>query len=324
MKSSSIVSLASIVAILIAGTAYLTFGVVRVNPFRETITATLTVPDSGGLITRSKVLLTGVEVGQVTDIDRTAAGIRVVFRVDADHPIPAASTVRIRSLSGLGEPYLEFVPDKGAGAPYLADGQEIASSKVTTPLSIAELARTVTQLLAQLEPEVLTDIVDTFSTALTGTDTVIPQLAHASELLAATLLSRTDVLRQLLIDLQANATELDWAGAALADASVPWSEFGPRISEVAASIAVIVRTGDAPADYLVDTPESVGLVPFLHQLTDRIDTIGPELSPLVPVLQPLVASATGTVQQIDLSSLISQALATTSADGTLHLQITVK
>ncbi|NNH72741.1 MCE family protein [Nocardia uniformis] len=324
MKPSSIVSLASIVAILIAGTSYLAFGVVRVHPFRDTITATLTVPDSGGLIPRSKVLLTGVEVGEVTEVNRTVAGIKVVFRADAEYPIPTSSSVRIRGLSGLGEPYLEFRPSKGGDGPYLQDGQTVQTGTITRPMSIPDVARNATQLLEQLEPEVLTDIVDTFSTALSGTETVIPQLSHSTELLAATLLSRTDVIRQLLIAMQANAGDMAWSGPALTDAAGPWADFGPRIADVAAAIARVIRSGDVPAEYLTDTPDTVGLLPFLHELTTKIGTIGPELAPLIPVLQPVVASATGTLHNVDISSLISQALATTSADGTLQLQLTVK
>ncbi|WP_433662312.1 MlaD family protein [Nocardia sp. CA-128927] len=323
MKPSSVVSLTAIVAILIAGTTYLTFGVVRVNPFRDNISATMSVPDSGGLIPRSKVLLSGVEVGQVTSVHRTRTGIQVGFQVDSRYPIPTSSVVRIRGLSALGEPYLEFRPANGAG-PFLTDGQVVQASQIRRPMSIAEVARTATGLLEQLEPEALTDIVNTFSQALAGTQTVLPQLSRSTELLSATLLSRTDLIRKLLIALQANATDMDWAGPALTEASGPWADFGPRVADVANAIARVIRTGDVPADYLVDTPETLGLVPFLHELTTRIDTLGPEVAPLLPVLQPLIASATGTLHQLDISTLIGQALATTGADGTLQLQLQIK
>ncbi|MEV6773753.1 MlaD family protein [Nocardia sp. NPDC051030] len=323
MKPSSLVSLASIAVILVVGAGYLTFGVVKANPFRETVTATLALPESGGLIPRSKVLLSGVEVGKVTEVTHVGKGVQVVFRVDGDYKIPAASPARIESLSALGEPYLDFRPANGDG-PYLHDGQTVQADKVTKPLSIPDVAKTTTELLRQLDPTTLASIVDTFSQAMAGTETLVPQLSHATDLLAATLMSRTDVIRKLLVAMQANATDMSWSRPALETASGPWADFGPKVADVAAAIARVIRVGDVPNDYLVDRPDTIGLVPWLNQLAERVDQLGPELAPMVPLLRPLVASGTTAVSKLDLGSLITQALHSTSADGTLQLQITVK
>ncbi|UFS99048.1 MlaD family protein [Nocardia huaxiensis] len=324
MRPNTLLSLAGILAILIVGSAYLAFGVVRVNWFRDEITATMLVPESGGLLPRSKVLLSGVEVGQITEVEHVPAGVRVRFRVSEKYAIPTASAVRIEGLSGLGEAYLEFEPPSGEG-PYLRDGQTVQATKISAPVSIPDIARTTTELLKQLDPEALASIVDTFSAALAGTETVVPQLSRSTDLLAATLLSRTDVIRQMLIALQANATDMWWAGPALSDAAVPWASFGPRVVDVAASIARVIRAGNVPESFLMDDPGGeLGLVPMLREVTARIDAMGPELSPLIPVLQPVLDLVPPLVGRLDLSSLISQALNATTPDGTLRMQITVK
>lgn len=323
MRSNSLASLASILVILIVGSVYLAFGVVKVDWFRAQVDATMTVPESGGLLPRSKVLLSGVEVGKVTSVEHVAGGVAVRFRVDGSFRIPVTSAVRIEGLSGLGEAYLDFRPSSGDG-PYLRDGQTVSASKITAPVSIPDIARTTTELMRQLDPVALASIVDTFSQAMAGTDTVIPQLARSTDLLAATLISRTDIIRRMLLAMQANATDMDWSESALLEASGPWADFGPRVSEVADSIARVIRAGNMPDSFLEDTEETLGLVPLLEQLTAKVDEMGPELSPLIPLLQPLLAQVPPLVSQLDLGSLISQALHATTPDGTLRLQLTVK
>lgn len=323
MKLSSVATLTSIVALFVASGTYLATHVVRVDWFQHSITASMTVPESGGLLPRSKVLLSGVEVGRVRHVEHTPDGVRVAFEIGDDFPIPTSSQVRIQSLSGLGEPYLEFRPANGDG-PYLEDGSVVAADRIARPMSIPDVARSATTLLEQLDPQAMSDIVNTFTIALAGTDAVMPDIARASNLLASTLLSRTDLIRQMLLDMQAHAPELSTVGAQLTEAAQPWADFGPRVASVADAVSRIIRTGDVPADYLVDTPETVGLVPLLSEITDRINRLGPDLAAFVPILQPVGASAASTLGQLDLSALITQALGTTAPDGAIRLQITPK
>lgn len=316
-------SLGAILAILLIGTGYLSFGVVRVGWFEEHTDASLMVPDSGGLLPRSKVLLTGIEIGEVTSVTHTGHGIEVGFRYDGEYRVPIDSTVRIEALSGLGEPYLEFRPN-APGGPYLGDGSRVEAATVVPPVSIPEVARMATQLLEQVDPAAVGSIIDNFTTALSGTEVVVPQLSRATDLLAATLLSRTDLLRQLLEAMQAQAEQMTRAGGELTAASAPWADFGPRVADVAASIARVIRIGDTPADYLTNTEDVIGLVPLLTELAAKVDKLGPDVRKLLPVFEPLFNLTTGLVGKLDLGSLISQALHATTPDGALQLQITVK
>ncbi|WP_225732380.1 MULTISPECIES: MlaD family protein [unclassified Nocardia] len=319
MTRGAVASLASVATIFVICVAYVLLDVVRVDWFTGHLTATMQLSDSGGLLPRSPVLLSGVRVGQVTAVTHTRGAVEVTMRIDNTYRIPAASTVRIDNQSFLGEPDIEFIPAADSG-PYLHDGDTIDTATIRTPTSIPQFARALTDLLNQLDPQVIKSIIDTFSTGLAGTESVIPQLARSTDLLAATMLSRTQTIRDLLDELQKPATDLDWAGAALSAASGPWAGFGPKISEGAAAIGRLATTGQIPDDYLTGT----GLIPFAERLTQWLHRAGPDLQTLAPALQPLLTTATGVAGRIDLSALITQALATTSDDGALHLQITIK
>ncbi|MVU77213.1 MCE family protein [Nocardia sp. ET3-3] len=322
MKPSSLLSLTSIAAILVLGSGYLAVDVARVDWVRHDLEAAMTVPQSGGLLPRSKVLLSGVQVGEVTAVTHTADGVVVRLRISDRYPIPVASPVRIDGLSGLGESYVEFEPSSGAG-PYLRDGQTVRANKIAAPTSIPDVAAATTELMHQLDPAAMASIVDTFGQAVAGTSAVIPELSRATDLLAATLVSRTDLIRRMLLALQSHADDMDWAQPALTGAAGPWAEFGPRVADVAASIAAVMKAGDLPDSFQEDSANRLGLVPFLQQLTVRLKQLGPELEPLAPLVASLLETATPLLGRLDLGSLIGQARDATSPDGALRLRMTV-
>ncbi|MFD4429061.1 MlaD family protein [Nocardia sp. NPDC058497] len=319
MKTGPLVSLLGIAVISLVGVGYLTFGVVRYEPLREQLAATLELPDSAGLLPGSPILLRGVEVGSVTGVQRARGRVAVRFAIDARYEIPVDSTVFIESLSGLGEPYVVFAPSSTQG-PFVRDGQTLAGEKIRAPLAIAEVARLVAEAMEQLDPQVLDRLIATAEAAMRGTGELVPRLARSSDLVAAMLMSRSATYGQLLADLERVTPDMTWTGPAFTAAAPNFVEFGQRVDEIAEAVQRLVRTGNTPEMYV----EGHGLVPFLDQLTDWIDKAGPELAPLAPALQPLADAATDSAGRLDLSALIGSAAAASAPAGALHLRVNVK
>ena len=276
------------------------------------------VPDSANLVPRSPVLLSGIRVGEVTSVTNTAEGVEVRFDIDEGRQIPADSTVIIEALSALTEPYIEFRPNTTDG-PYLQDGQLVHSLAIATPRSIPEVARSVTALLQQLDPNAVASIIETFSQALDGTAAVVPQLTHASDLLAATLLQRAPKIRALLENAQVPGPDVAVAGMNMAESGPQLDAFGGKVKEVVDSIQVLLNARPVPEAYTTGT----GLVPFLNDLDDYLERAGPDLQALYPIIGPLLTRAGNATSGVDLSALIAQALAGISADGTVRLEINV-
>ncbi|MFC9897402.1 MlaD family protein [Nocardia sp. NPDC127579] len=318
IKPGSLASLTGIAAILVLGAAYLTFGVVRFDPFAEYTSASMLLRNSGGLGVGSPILLTGIPVGKVTSVDSTPAGVEVGFRVDAEHRLPTDSVVTVEHLSALGEPYVQFVP-KGAGGPYLRDGQRLDTAEVRTPLSIAEVARLVTKTMNQLDPTVVDSLVRTMGTALDGTQAVMPELTRSGDLLAATIMTRSPRIAELLNSFQYTASDIAWADPALSEAAPNFAEFGRVLDGLVEAVGRVVTAAGAPEMYL----EGNGLVPFLEQLTRWLEEVGPELKALIPGLRPVTDAVTSSAPALDLSALISQALAGTDADA-VRVRVAVK
>ncbi|RJO79379.1 MCE family protein [Nocardia panacis] len=318
MKLGSLASLGGIAAITALGASYLTFGVVRADPFAEYTNASMVLKDSGGLGVGSPILLTGIPVGKVTAVDNSAAGVEVRFRVDGAQHLPTDSTITIEHLSALGEPYVQFVP-KTQGGPYLRDGQRLDTRSVTAPLSIPQAARLVTRTMNQLDPKVVGSLLNTASGALSGTQSTIPGLARSGDLLAATIMSRSPRIAELLNSFQYAAGDIAWAGPATSAAAPNLVRFGASLEELVEAVGRLVNQPNTPQMYL----EGNGLVPFLQQVNERLDKVGPEVRSMLPGLRPLTDSLTATGPEIDISALIAQALAQTGEDA-VKVRVTVK
>ncbi|WP_306361572.1 MlaD family protein [Nocardia sp. CC227C] len=318
MKWGSLASLAGIGVVTVVGASYLTFGVVRADPFAEFTDASMVLPNSGSLEVGSPILLTGIEVGEVTAVRGTAAGVEVRFRLDADRRVPTDSTVVIEHLSALGEPYVEFRPNR-PGGPYLADGQRLDASAVRPPLSIPEVARLVTKTMNQLDPEAVGSLVSTLGDAFIGTDSAMPALQRSGDLLAAAIMSREPEIAQLLNSFQAAAADIDGMGEATGAAAPAFVQFSHALTDLVEAVGRLVDGAPGPDAYMADN----GLATFLARLNDWLQQAGPELKTLAPALQPLADAVRSTGPQIDISTLISQALADTG-DGAVRVRVNVK
>ncbi|WP_069159834.1 MlaD family protein [Nocardia altamirensis] len=319
VRLGSLLSLGAIAAIFVLGTAYLTFQVARVDWFEKYTTVSMEMADAANLVTRSPVLLSGIRVGQVTAVSNAPNGVRIDLRIDRDYRIPVDSTVTVEHLSALGEPYLEFQPTR-IGGPYLVDGQRVRADAIRMPVSIPEMASTVTSLLQQFDPKAIKSLIQTFSTTLNGTDALVPELARGSDLLAATLLSRSPQLSAILANAQVPGPDVAKAGADMAAAGPKWAEFGVKVTDVVGSIETLLNARPVPEAYTTGT----GLLPFLGELIDYIGRIGPDAQQLFPLFAPLAARAASSFGGIDLSALITQALHGVGPDGSLRLQINLK
>ncbi|AHH19567.1 Mce family protein MceF [Nocardia nova SH22a] len=318
MKIRSIVSLTAIVAVLVFGVVYMTVGVLHFDPRKNYITADLHLAESGGLGANSPVLFSGVQVGKAESVRKQAAGVVVRLKIDERYHIPAASDIHVEQLSALGEPYIAFAPASEKG-PYLRDGQDISTERVQVPMDITALSTRAVDLLKQIHPEAVSHLVDTFDTALAGTDQAMQTLQRSSDLLAATLLSRTSAIRQLFTDMQAIGGNMDWLGPSLETAGPQLGKFGTMLIAIVESGSVLSNKQPVDNYYTGD-----GLVPFLGQLTDLLNKIGPSVAPLGPALQPVVTEAVHSTPHIDVSALIGQALQSVDPDGALHFRINVK
>ncbi|HEX7738370.1 MAG TPA: MlaD family protein [Marmoricola sp.] len=135
---------------------------------------------TGGLFVGSSVTYRGVRVGRVTKIDFRDGGVRAVAQLTSSKKIPADSKAVVRSLSPVGEQYLDFQPPNSDG-PYLQNGSTIAASNTSIPQSLASTVISVSNLLDQINPKNLHTVLDEASKAFAGTSTDLGRLTDQSQ-----------------------------------------------------------------------------------------------------------------------------------------------
>ncbi len=99
-------------------------------------TLTADLPTAGGLYKTSNVTYRGVSIGKVTNIEPTETGARATLRISDKYKIPVDASANVRSVTAIGEQYLDLVSD-GNSDQFFASGQTITKSSVPVPVGPA-------------------------------------------------------------------------------------------------------------------------------------------------------------------------------------------
>jgi phospholipid/cholesterol/gamma-HCH transport system substrate-binding protein len=166
--------------------AYLFNNVLDTPLLRGTRTVKVELPQTGGLFTGSAVTYRGVKVGKVTAIRLSEDGVVATVAITAPDRIPRDSLVKVRSLSPVGEQYLDFQPRTSKG-PYLHDGSVIPATSTDLPKTLASTVIAVNKLLEQIDATQLHSLLTELSTGLAGTGEEIGKLVDQGSVLLADL-----------------------------------------------------------------------------------------------------------------------------------------
>lgn len=197
MRRKHILSLGGALVVLLISLVYI-FGPILHTPLGEKsprIAVQLT--RSGGLFTGSTVTYRGIVVGKVTAIDLTRSGVEATVQLHPGTKIPRASKVQVRSLSPIGEQYLDFQPASSA-APFLASGDTIQAAAVDLPQTVADLSISLNRLMNEVDPAKVHTVLSELSTALDGTQEDVQSLLSNGLTLINTADDNSAVISQLL------------------------------------------------------------------------------------------------------------------------------
>jgi phospholipid/cholesterol/gamma-HCH transport system substrate-binding protein len=151
--------------------------------------------EAGGLSTGNEVKVSGITVGQVTDVALGDRGAVVTFAIDSKVPLGEQTTAQIRTGSLLGARVVTLDP---AGRTPMHPGDVIPLSRTGSPYSLNEAVNDLTTNIAATDTDSLNQSLDTLSATL---DQIAPQLGPTFEglsRLSRSLNSRSETLGQLL------------------------------------------------------------------------------------------------------------------------------
>jgi phospholipid/cholesterol/gamma-HCH transport system substrate-binding protein len=285
-------TVASVVAVVVLAFTYMQvptlLGIGR-------FTVTMELPASGGLYRFSNVTFRGVQIGKVTDV-RVTAPTRAVatLSLNTSPKIPADLVAEVRSVSAIGEQYVDLRP-RNDSPPYLHDGSVIAAHDTVLPQQVGPMTDQVSNLIESIPKGKLSDLLDETFTALNGAAYDLGSLADSSATLSADLNGAGAQTRSLIDD---GGPLLD-TQAQTADSIRTWARSLAGVSEQVANddqqVRTLLQTGPGFAQEVSRLlgqvkPTLPVLLANLSAIEQVLVTYNASLEQLLVLLPPTIAS----------------------------------
>ena len=236
-----------------------------------TYTATAHFPSSGALYTKANVTYRGTTIGEVTSVSLNhSRGVDAQMRLNTDTPIPVNVTATVKSMSAIGEQYIDLVPPPDSSSALLHNGSQIDLSHTALSQDVAGLLREAKDLVDSIDSSRLRDLLRETFAAIDGSG---PELARLIE------------SARLLID-EANAHSTETTG--LIDEIGPFLDAQIRSGDSIKSLAdgLARFTGElAKAD-----PQVRSLLQTAPDVADQASTAFQGIRPSFPVLAANLAN----------------------------------
>lgn len=191
-----IFTIASVIGVAVMVFTYMQlpmlFGVGRV-------TVKLELPSAGGLYRFSNVTYRGVQIGEVTSVALTDTGAEATMRLATSPKIPADLQADVRSVSAVGEQYVDLRPRTDSG-PYLRDGSVIPVQDTTIPQQVGPMLDQVNALVKSIPKDRLSNLLDESFQAFNGSGDDFQSLLDSSSKLTSDVNGVSDQTRSLIND----------------------------------------------------------------------------------------------------------------------------
>ena len=176
------------------------------------MTVRLELPAAGGLYRFSNVTYRGVQVGKVTAVRLTRRGAEATLSLDSSPKIPADLQADVRSVSAVGEQYVDLRPRTNSG-PYLRDGSVIPAQQTTIPQPVGPMLDQVSALINSIPKDKLSGLLDESFKGFNGSGYDLGSLLDSAAKVAGDVNGVADRSRTLiddtrpLLDSQAETTD---------------------------------------------------------------------------------------------------------------------
>lgn len=180
-------SLVAVIVVFIVAIVYMFAAVLDTPVTERPVSLDVELEQTGGLFEGSAVTYRGVKIGKVTAVrPREGGGALAELRLSAGTEVPVDSIARVRSLSPVGEQYLDFQPNS-AGGPFFESGQRVAAESTDLPKSLHSTFVAVNSVLEQIDDRKLRAVLAELSTGLAGTGEDIGRMIDQGDELLTTL-----------------------------------------------------------------------------------------------------------------------------------------
>jgi phospholipid/cholesterol/gamma-HCH transport system substrate-binding protein len=190
-----IFSVLTLVGLIVMAGAYIhlpaMFGIGRYG-----VTVRLTA--TGGLYPSANVAYRGTNIGKVTDIRLTPAGVDAVLSIDSGYKVPSDSDAYVRSVSAIGEQYVDLVPVEHPQGGNLHDGSVIEADRTRLPQDVGAMLDQADRLLTSVADTKLREVIDDAFVAFDGAGPDLQKFIDSASLLVQEAQANTGQTQDLL------------------------------------------------------------------------------------------------------------------------------
>ncbi|MGV0646249.1 MCE family protein [Mycolicibacterium sp. XJ879] len=201
------------------------------------ITVKLELTGTGGLYRFANVTYRGVQVGKVMEVRPTRDGAVATLSLATSPKIPASSHAAVRSVSAVGEQYVDLMPPNADG-PYLQDGSVISKADTSVPQAVGPMLDQVSALVDSVPKDKIHALLEESFQGLDGADYEIGSLVDS----AATIVGDADAVADQTRSLIDDSRPLLDGQAQSADSIRTWARSVAGVTEQLAANDPQMRT----------------------------------------------------------------------------------
>jgi phospholipid/cholesterol/gamma-HCH transport system substrate-binding protein len=159
---------------------------------------TVDLSATGGLYPTANVTYRGTNIGKVDKVQLTSDGVQAKLSIDSSAKVPANVNADVKSVSAIGEQYVDLVPPASPSSGNLADGAVIPVQRTTLPQDVGAMLDQANRLLATISNTKLREVIDDAFTAFNGAGPDLGKLIDSASLLVQDAKANTDQTKDLL------------------------------------------------------------------------------------------------------------------------------
>ena len=137
----------------------------------------------GGLYKNANVTYRGVAVGRVESVGLNPHGVDAVMRLNSGTAVPSNVTATVKSVSAIGEQYIDLVPPDHPAATKLHNGSRIDRDNTRIGVDIATLLHQSETLVNSVADTRLRELLHETFTAFNGSGPELARLIESARLL---------------------------------------------------------------------------------------------------------------------------------------------
>lgn len=137
----------------------------------------------GGLYQNANVTYRGVTIGRVESVGLTDDGVVAKMRLNSGTPVPENVTATVKSVSAVGEQYVDLVPPDEASNAMLRDGSNIGVDRTAIGQDIAGLLQEADALVTSVGDSRIQDLLRETFKAFNGSGPELARMIQSARLL---------------------------------------------------------------------------------------------------------------------------------------------